>query len=179
MAYAFNVPAGLSNIYDLTVTTLRGCVGQITNVMVSASAAIASSKLVNRRTCVYSQPDGTNVASTAGDGVVIYTCNKTNGATITAMCGLVQDVGSGGDPVHNVAVDVFMWDDSAGSAATILSADIDITESEDDYEIVEGTLSTTDMDVGDVLMVQVTVTGAGGTAPQGLSVQVEVDEAGS
>lgn len=179
MAYDMEVRTGAAYIYDLTVKTIRGLAGMITNAMVSSSAAIASSKLVNRIQCVYQQADGANVASTSGDGAAVYVCDKTNGATIKKFTACCQDVGAGGSPAHNIAIDLFMWDDSAGSAASVLSADINITESEADYEFVNGTLSTTDMDVGDVLLVKVAVTGSGGTNPQGLVVQVEVDEEGA
>jgi len=179
MAYQFSVPSGLSYLYDLTVGTLRGCTGQITNAMISSAAAIATSKLVNRLQCVYQQADGSNVASTTGDGVAVYACDKASGATIQKVTACCQDVGSGGSPAHNIEIDVQKWDDSAGSLATILTATVNITESETDYEFVNGTLSDTDMDINDVLVVQVTVTGSGGTAPQGLLVQVEVDEEGS
>lgn len=166
-------------IQNLEAGSIAFSSGSMTNAAISASAAIASSKLVNRIQCVYQQADGADVASTAGDGIAVYACDKANGATIKKLTACCQDVGSGGSPAHNIAIDLFMWDDSAGSAASVLSADIDITESEADYEFVNGTLSTTAMALGDVLLVQVTVSGSGGTAPQGLLVQVEVDEAGS
>lgn len=177
--YDFEIRTGTAYIYDLTVKTLRGLAGIITDAMISASAAIASSKLVNRLQCVYQQADGANVASTSGDGVAVYACDKSNGATIQKVTACCQDVGSGGTPAHNIEIDVQMWDDSAGTAATILSETINITESEADYEFVNGTLSTTAMDPGDVLLVKVTVTGSGGTNPQGLIVQLEVDEEGA
>ena len=182
MAYDFTVRDGLAYIEDLTFKTLRlaaGATASITNAMISASAAIASSKLVNRVQATYSQLDGAAVASTTGEGYAIYTADKTSGATIRKVSALCQDVGSGGDPVHNIEIDIKKWDESGSALATVLSATIDITESESDYETVNGTLSDTAMDTGDVLVVQVTVTGAGGTAMQGLLVQVEVDEAGS
>lgn len=177
MSYDFTL--GTGKIVSAAIGTLTGCVGQITNAMINASAAIATSKQVNRIIKTYEQADGSNVASTSGDGVAVYKCNKADGATIKEFLAFCQDVGSGGSPAHNIAIDLFMHDYSAGTSASVLSADIDITESESDYEIVEGTLSTTDMDTGDVLFVKVTVTGSGGTAPQGLCVQVEVDEEGS
>lgn len=163
-------------IQTLYVNTISIPSGSITDASVAAGAAIDADKLTNRVHATYQQADGSNVASTSGDGVAVYACDKTNGATIKKVTALCMDTGSGGAPVHNIAIDVFKWDDSAGTAATILSTDIDITESQNDYDLVNGTLSDTDMDTGDVLTVRVTVTGSGGTAPQGLLVQVEIDE---
>lgn len=181
MAYQFNVPEGLSNIYDLTVGTLRGCVGMVTNAMVNAAAGIASSKLVNRHVCVYQQQDGANVASTTGEGACVYVCDKTNGATVKKVTALCQDIGSGGGPVYNIAIDVKKYDISGTALASVLTAAFNVTESEADYEMVNGTLDSAEvaMDSGDSLVVQVTYTGSGGTDMQGLIVQVEVDEEGS
>lgn len=166
-------------IEDLEAGSIAFSSGSLTNTAISSAAAIASSKLVNRIQCVYQQGDGAALANTAGDGVPIYVCDKANGTTIKKVSCLSNDVGSAGDPVNDIAVDVFMFDDSAGTSASVLSADMNIGNSQTDYEIVNGTLSTTAMELGDVLCVKVTVTGSGGTASQGLLVQVEVDEAGS
>ena len=175
MAYDYQFRSGMGYALDLTISTLRGCAGQVTNAMVSASAAIASSKLVNRVQAVYQQTDGANITDTTGEGVPIYVCDKTNGATIKKVSALVPDVG---DTDATVAVQVHKYDLSTTTLATILSADIDVTASEADYETVNGTISDTDMATGDVLMVQVVYT-ATGVEHQGLMVQVEIDEEGS
>lgn len=177
MAYSHQ-STGLSYIENLTVKTLQlaaNGVAWVTNAMVSASAAIASSKLVNRVQATYAQMDGANLADTTGEGVPFYVCDKTEGATIRKVSALVMDVG---DTDATVAVQVQKYDLSGTTLATILSADIDITASEADYEIVNGTIADTDMDTGDVLVAQVVYT-ATGTEHQGLLVQVEIDEAGS
>lgn len=166
-------------IQTLEVGTFSYSTAALTNSAISSAAAIESSKLLNRIQCGYSQADGANVASTAGEGVVVYVCDKANGATIKKVSALCQDVGSGGTPAHNIAIEVKRWDESGSTLATVLSSAVNITESESDYETVNGTLTVTDMDLGDALVVQVTVTGSGGTNPQGLYVQVEVEEAGS
>jgi len=181
MAYN-SVLTGTVKIEDLvfeTVALAPGAAGTITNSMVSPSAAIATSKQVNRVQANYSQADNSNVASTSGDGVAVYICDKADGATIKKVSALCQDVGASGAPAHNIEIDVKRYDYSGTSLASVLSAAFSITESEADYETVNGTLSVTDMDQGDVLVVTVTVTGSGGTAPQGLLVQVEIDEEGS
>jgi len=181
MAYVFNVSSGMANIADLTVGTLRGCVGIITNAMIDAAAAISSSKLVNRHVCVYQQQDGAAVADTTGDGVPIYVCDKTNGATVKKVTALCQDVGSGGAPAYNIEIDVQKYDISGTALASVLTAAFDITESESDYEMVNGTLDSAEvaLDAGDSLVVSITYTGASGTDMQGVIVQVEVDEEGS
>lgn len=166
-------------IEELEVGTIAFSGGTLKNAAVASDAAIASSKLVNRIIKTYTQADGSNVASTSGDGYAIYVCDRTNGATIKKVSAMCPDVGSGGAPVHNIAIDIKMYDYSGTSLATVLSSVVNITESELDYETVNGTLASTAMDQGDVLMVQVTVTGSGGTNPQGLLVQVELDESGT
>lgn len=178
MAYDFQVSSGLAYIKDLTVQTLRGVSDSITNAMVSSSAAIASSKLLNRIQLVYSQEDGSTVAATSGDGYPIYVCDKTNGATVKKVTAFCMDAPSGGG-TEEITIDVKYADDDPTAATSILSSTISISDSQADYEPVNGTISTSDLSQGDTLMVTVAVAGSGGTQGQGLVVQVEVEEAGS
>lgn len=163
-------------IQTLYVNTISIPSGSITDASVAAGAAISASKTVNRYYIPYSQEDGSNTASTSGEGVGLYTCRTTNGTTIEKVVAWCPDVGSGGAPAHNIAVEVKKYDWSGTSLGTILSSAINITEAQADYADVEGTLSDTDMDTGDKLMLQVTVTGSGGTAMQGLHVGIIVAE---
>lgn len=166
-------------VQTLEVGSLTARSGTFGNATIATDAAIASSKLMNRIQCVYAQMDGANHANTTGDGVPIYVCDKTYGTTIKKVTALCPDVGASGSPAWNTTVDVYMFDDSANTSASILSAPIYITEAKADYEIVNGSLNTTAMALGDVLLARVTIAGANGTAHQGLLVQVEVDEQGT
>lgn len=166
-------------VQTLEAGALTARSGTFGNATIATDAAIASSKLMNRIQCEYAQMDGANHSNTTGDGVPIYVCDKTYGTTIKKVTALCPDVGASGDPAWNTTVDVYMFDDSAGTSATILSAPVYITESKTDYEICNGTLAVTAMALGDVLMAKVSVAGANGTAHQGLLVQVEVDEQGT
>jgi len=179
MAYIFVVKDGEAFIQDLAFETVRlapGASGSITNAMVSSSAAIAVSKQVNRVLAEYRVADGTNVAATSGDGVPIYTCTQTNGATLKSVTVVCPDAPSGGDLAFSV--DVQKADESA-AAATVLSGTISYSSTQSDYEQESGTISTATIDDGDTLLVQVAVSGSTGTQGQGLIVQLEIEEAGS
>lgn len=179
MGYIFTAKDGLSFVEDLTFETLRlapGASGTLDNSMVSASAAIAASKLINRVQVEYRVADGTNVAATSGDGVPVYTCTKTNGATLKAVTVVCPDAPSGGDLAFTV--DVHKADVSA-AAATVLSGTISYSSTQSDYEQESGTISTATIDDGDTLLVVVAVSGSTGTQGQGLIVQIEIEEAGS
>lgn len=177
---AYNLSAkGASYIEDLTVKVLTfaaGVAGTITNAMISASAAIATSKLINRVLAEYRVPDGTTVAVTSGDGVPIYTCNKTEGATLKAVTVVCPDAPSGGDLAFQV--DIYKAD-VAAAAATVLSGTISYSSTQSDYEQEVGTISNATIDDGDTYLARVTVSGSSGIQGQGLLVQVEIEEAGS
>ncbi len=180
MAYEFKLNSDVEAfIHNLTVSTLNivsGAAGWVTNAMVSSSAAIAVSKLVNRVLAEYRVADGTNVAATSGDGVPIYTCTQAGGATLKSVTVVCPDAPSGGDLAFTV--DVHKADVGA-AAATVLSGAISYSSTQSDYEQESGTISTATIDDGDTLLVVVAVSGSTGTQGQGLIVQVEFEEAGA
>lgn len=179
MAFIFEVKGGLAFIEDLTFKTLRmaaGATASITDVMISASAAIAASKLINRVLAEYRVQDATTVVVTAGDGEPIYTCTKTGGATLKAVTVVSPTAPTGGD--LDFDVDIQKADIGAG-AATVLSATINYSATQSDYEQELGTITTATIDQGDTLLVVVTVSGSTGTQGKGLIVQLEIEEAGS
>lgn len=176
MSYS-NQSLGTSFIEDLTVNTLRGLPACIVNSMVNAAAAIASSKLVNRICPTYKVADGTDVASTGGDGVPVYVCSKTNGATLKGVHVVCPDAPSGGDKTFTVDVKKA----AAGSAAaTMLTTPVTYPNATADYTVrADVTPATTAIANGDTLLVVVTASGSTGTQGQGLCVLLDIDEAGS
>jgi hypothetical protein len=176
MGYDFSINSGQSFIKDLTVTTLRGLTGIVTNAMVSASAAIAASKLVNRVLAEYNVADGTNVAATGGDGVPVYTCTQAGGATLKSVNVVCPDAPSGGDLKFTVDVKKA---DAGAAAATMLTAVVDYSATQTDYEQEVAAITTSTIDFGDTLLVVVAVSGSTGTQGQGLIVQLEIEEAGA
>lgn len=179
MPYILTVKDGEAYLEDVTIGTLRwkaGSAGTITNEMMSPAAAVAASKLVNRVLAEYRVTDGTTVAVTTGDGVPIYTCNKTNGATLKAVTIVCPDAPSGGDLAFQVDIHKA---DVAAAAATILSSTISYSQTQGDYEQEVGVISNATIDDGDTLLCVVTVSGSTGTQGQGLIVQLEIEEAGS
>lgn len=179
MSYNVILKNGLTYIEDLTFKTLRlaaNAAAPITNAWIAAAAAIATSKLVNRVLAEYRVPDGTTVAVTSDDGVPIYTCNKTGGAVLKSVTVVCPDAPSGGD--LDFDVDIQKADVGAG-AATVLSATINYSATQSDYEQEAGTIANATIDDGDTLLVVVTVSGSTGTQGEGLIVQVEIEEAGS
>jgi len=169
---------GESYFNDATIKTLRGASLCITNAMVNASAAIASSKLVNRICPVYKTVDGVNVAATTGDGIPIYVCTKAGGATLIGVHVVCPDAPSGGDLAFTV--DIKKADDDPTAATTMLTTPITVNSTVADYEPVSDTSpNVTAIDNGDVILVVVAVSGSTGTQGQGLLVQLDIDEAGS
>jgi len=143
----------------------------IKNADVSTSAEILASKMQHRFAVTYWQADGTAVAAAI---VPIYTVR---GATATVQAIEVQcvDAPSGGDLAFSV--DLLVADVGTPTPATILTGTVAYSATQTDCEVEVGTISSASLTDGDMLLVQVAVSGSTGTQGQGLIVTVTLDEA--
>jgi hypothetical protein len=171
-----NQLSGVWYVETLDIGTFTTSSSFLVNANVAANAAVATSKLVNRVLAKHSVGDGTTVAVTAGDGVPIYACNKTNGATIKSIEVVCPDAPSGGDLTFTV--DLLKANTGAG-AATVLSSVVTYPNGTADYTQRPGSISSASLADGDTLLIQIAVSGSTGIQGQGLLVNVEIDEAGT
>lgn len=139
--------------------------GTVRNADVSASAAIAATKLVNRHTAVWAQP---NTAATT----------ETRAIHLAQLAGTVNSVkaGSIAAAIGNSTVTV----DVKKNGTTILTGVITLDNANSARVAEAGTISggTVAVAAGDVLEVVLTATIGSGTLPTGVFVAVEIDEAG-
>lgn len=161
-------------ISTLVCNTITIGTASITDANVVAGTGIAASKLEHRVHAKYVVADGTTVAATSGDGVPIYVCTKTGGATIKSVSVICPDAPSGGDLTFTV--DVKYANDTPTAATTILTGVVTYPNATSDYTVKTGTLAVTALASGDMLLAVVAVSGSTGTQGQGLLVQVEIDE---
>lgn len=160
----------LENLIANTLTVNRASFG---DGDIKTGADINADKLEHRVHAVYQLPDGADVAATSGDGVPIYTCVRTNGATIKGVHVICPDAPEGGDKTFSVDIKKA----SAGSAAaTVLTAAVTYPAGTPDYTMRTGTVASANLANGDTLLVSVAVSGSTGNQGQGLLVLVVLDE---
>lgn len=147
------------NVKLADVTLPASCVG---NTNVSASAAIAHTKLQHQHRARYSQPNTTATTETK----VIYVCY---GAT-----GTILDFRAGSIVACAGAATITL--DLKKNGTTVLSGVITLDNANTARVVEAGTLSVTTLVVGDVLEVVATATAGGGTLGTGLFASVTVAE---
>lgn len=162
-----------SNIVDgdlrvrgtLVPDTLRYPAASLANADVSASAAIATTKLRHRHVRSWQQP---NTAATA----------ETRTIHVVTLPGLINavKVGSIAAAIGDSTVTV----DVKKNNTSVLSSTVTLNSSNTARIAVAGTVSGAqdDVVVGDWIEVVITVSAGTGTLPTGVFVQVEIDEDG-
>lgn len=139
--------------------------GTIRNADVSASAAIAATKLVHRHTAVWAQP---NTAATA----------ETRAIHLAQLAGTINSVKAGS--IAKAVGDSTVTVDVRKNGTTILTGVITLDNANTNRVAEAGTISggTTAVATGDLIEVVLTATVGTGTLPTGVFVAVEIDEAG-
>jgi hypothetical protein len=146
--------------------------GTVTNAMVNASAAIASTKVQQDTILTYWQVDGSDIVDAIAG---IYIARQA--ATIVAIEVACIDgpSGGGGDPKH-FHVDLLKGNTGTPNGATVLAAAIDYVNGTADGTVMAGTISSATLADGDYLIVSVDAVGADNTQGQGLIVTVTIRE---
>lgn len=154
----------------LTARTMDIPAGSITNDDVSASAAIAATKLEHQHVLNYAQANGTAVvADTRG----LFICRGASGLLVQLDALITGAIATGGD--RTVTVDLKKG--SAGSAyATVLNTPLQFNNGHALRTVVQAVITTTALAAGESLIVEVTVAGAAGNQAQGLLVTLTLRE---
>lgn len=147
----------------LSSNTMNIPAGTVVNADVSASAAIAATKLQHQHQPNYSQETGTNVAA---EEYIIHTVYGATGTIVAFEAGIVT-IPSGD---RTAVVDLHK------NGATVLSAPITLDSGNTTLIVEGGTISSAALVDGDVLEVVVTLGGSSGTNPQGLFVSSIIRE---
>ncbi len=147
----------------LTCTALDIPAGTIDNADVSASAAIAATKTVNRVRAFLNQAHGT--AGTT-ERRTVYAA-RASGTIVNAWA--VLSVAASGAATHTIAIK------KNGSDILTSSIVLDNANTAYDDEAAAG-FSSSAIAAGDCLEIAVTAAAGGGTLGQGLLVCVEIDE---
>lgn len=134
----------------------------VTNTQVQAGAAIGASKTQIRLRKSYAQPSGDTAAA---ESKVIHVA-KASGQINGFVAGLV-------DKCLNGATVTF---DMKKNGTTVLTAPVELTDAQEDYETVSGTIDVLSYVTGDVFEVAVTVNAGGGTLGKGAFAQAVFDE---
>ncbi|MAH47562.1 hypothetical protein CMI37_17205 [Candidatus Pacearchaeota archaeon] len=137
--------------------------GTVINADVSASAAIAATKMEHRHQVHYSQEVDTTAAD---EGRVIHVVYGSTGSIVAVEAGCV--IANIGD--STVTVDLH------NNGASILTAPISIDSGDAAYAIVAGSIDTAALADDDVLEVIIDATVGGGTLGKGLFVSVIISE---
>lgn len=149
---------------NLAAKTMTIPASSVTNSMVAAGAAIDPSKVKQRRYPSYSQVHGSAAATVR---IPFYRCKGAT-AMINALRALVVVI-----PVGAATVSIQLKKNGSNilsSALVIDSANVAHT-----MEAAAGFTSAA-LVQGDVLELDITATAGGGTLPQGLYVEADVDE---
>jgi len=164
---------GTTFLENLIANTLTVNQASFSDANIKTGADIDADKLEHRVHAIHQVPDGTDVAATSGDGIPIYTCVRTNGATIKNVHVVCPDAPEGGDKTFTVDIKKA----SAGSAAaTVLAAVVTYPAETPDYTVRVGMVTSANLANGDTLLVSVAVSGTTGNQGQGLLVSVVLDE---
>jgi hypothetical protein len=134
----------------------------VANAQVSASAAIATSKMLHLHRIPFHQPNTTATAETR----VVYVCVGATGTILNFKAGSIA--------IAIGAATVTL--DLKKNGTTVLSGVITLDSSNVARVVEAGTLSVTALVAGDVLEIVTTATAGGGTIPTGLFAEVTVEE---
>ena len=138
---------------------------------VKDDANIAASKLEHQHSINFNTADGVDVAA------VIMPIYLTRGAaaTIEAIQATCIDAPTGGD--NGFTVDLKIANVGAPAPVTVLTGLLTfVNDTTADCEVVEGVIASSDLTVGDTLLVVVALTGSTGALGQGLVVTVTIRE---
>ena len=145
-------------------TSFTAPASSITDSMVSASSPLGVTKHRRRFNKSYSQTVGSAAASVTG--VQLHTVYGAAGTVVAVRAGvIVAAVGAA-----TVTVDV------KKNGTTILSAVITLDVANAIYVVEAGSVSVSTLAAGDVLTTVWVATAGGGTLPQGVFVDVVIDE---
>lgn len=141
-----------------------------TQVISDPSAPIEAEKVECCHVETYSQENGTDVVAKT---VELFIVHGVTGELVSIEI-TSPVVPAGGD--QEVSVDVKKATEASPTPSTVLSAPIEITASEANYEIKAGVISGPALVDGSVVSVVVTVSGSTGTQAQGLCVTIRWNE---
>jgi len=148
---------------NLSAETLGIPNGTVTNVAVSASAAIASTKLEQQHIKTYANASATTAVTEAR---VLHTVYGATGAVVAFECGCV---------VANIGAATVVFN-LLNNGVSILTAAVTVDSGDAAYAILPGTISTATLAVGDVLEVSIVATAGGGTLGKGAFASVILQE---
>jgi len=149
----------------------------IGNAAISATAAIAASKLQHRHkkgTHFGLESDATPSTGTTYSFLVF---RASAACTINAFRALLLDSGTQAN-TNDFAFDLKKASEGSDTFSSILSGTLDLDSDTTDNTAQDGTLSSTTLAAGDLLMIEVT-TPATITGANGMYAEVEIDEAAS
>lgn len=135
----------------------------VNNASIVASAGVSASKVQQQRNIQYGQVIG---SAAAAANIPVFRCNGVTGEIKSVKASLVT-IPSGD---KTVTVDV------KKNGTTVLSSTIQLDSGNTTLVAEAGTLSVTSLAAGDILTVVVTTGGSTGTNPDGLLVNVVVEE---
>ncbi len=152
--------------FDGTVTAARLSVpaSSITNDKVAADAAIATTKLLHRRSITAAQGNSDDAA-----------VSKTKPLHVVRAAGTVIAFNAGCVVANIGAATVTV--DLKKNGASILTAVIEIDSGDAAYAKLNGAIATAPVVAGDVLEYTVVATAGGGTVGKGLFANLVIDEA--
>lgn len=158
---------------NLSANTMTLPSSSVTNASVAAGTGISASKLQSYIAKIYTQADGTDVASAI---VPIHLVRGAgNGSfTLKAFDVICIDAPSGGDSTFNV--DLLVGNTGDADGTTVLSSAVAYANGTSDGTVKEGTISDASHDHDDYFIVKVTTSGSSGTQGQGLLVELRGEE---
>lgn len=154
----------------LTSKTFAAPDGSITNAMLSASAAIAATKLEHQFAIPYTQVPGTAIVAFTQD---IHIVKGATGEVVGFEAAVTGAVATGADRTVNVDL---QKSTGAAAFATILTGTILFNNVSVLRTVVAATISSANLVDGDILRIIVTVAGAAGNQGQGLIVTTTLRE---
>jgi hypothetical protein len=150
------------NLACQTFTPPSGCIG---DSAIAGSAGIQSTKLTARREIVLADPSATAGASKQQTIHVIY---GATGTLVDYSAGAVVPLGSG----DTYTVDLYK------NGSSILTAVISLASTDGARTLkAAGGFTSTSLADGDWLEVKTTYTHSSGTAPEGVTIRLTLDEA--
>lgn len=155
-------------IGNLSCKTFNVSTASITNAMVSATAAIAATKLQGEFTLRHTQ---TSTVAAATEYLRII--RGATGTIVDIEACITETIATGAD--RTVTIDL-LKSTGAGAFATVLSSTIVFNNASVLRTITTGTISSASLVDGDILQLTVAVAGAAGNQAEGLIVTVTLRE---
>jgi len=137
--------------------------GSVDNAKVSSGADIDASKLEHQHQITMAQENG---AAAAAETRVVHVVYGTAGSLIAVQAGC--ETACVGD--STIDVDVHK------NGSSILTAAIELSSSEDDYELVDGVIDSATLAADDVIEVVISVTAGTGTLGEGVFCNLVIRE---